>query len=182
VALALTAATGLTLASPAHAVSRFEDGFDGNPYLRWTVHYDHGRSFVLLINNEQARTDNGGIWSAWFDAPSTVPARISSTPLLVDPLGTGPATCSAAAYVKKAGPGAHVPGDPRVQMTVLDRRGSVPTVLAGSTYTITNTTYGFAAFANYTYVPDRPVVVEISVTGGMAFVDDLIVNCVNIPR
>src|SRR5688500_4193260 len=87
----------MVAASPAQAgVSSVYDGFEGgNPYLFWNVRYDHGRSIVTLINHVEANTEFGGQWIAWFEAPGTAPARISSDAIVVPEPSGGQVTCRA---------------------------------------------------------------------------------------
>jgi hypothetical protein len=166
----------MVAANPAHAgVSSVYDGFEGgNPYLFWNVRYDHGRSIVTLINHVEANTEFGGQWLAWLEAPGTTPARISSDAIVVPEPSGGQVTCRASAYAKKAGDSV---GSPRVQMTVNSRSGSADTVIDGTTYTLTNLEYGRAEFAFWPYRANANLVVDISVTGGSAYVDDVSIRC-----
>ncbi|RSM57991.1 hypothetical protein DMB66_31305 [Actinoplanes sp. ATCC 53533] len=167
---------GVVAANPAQAgVSTVSDGFEGgNPYLFWNVRYDHGRSIVNLINHVNANTEFGGQWLAWLEAPGTVPARISSDAIVLPEPSGGQVTCRAQAWAAKAGDSV---GSPRVQMSVNSRSGSVDTVIAGTTYTLTDTEYGRAEFAFWPYRANANLVVDISVTGGSAYVDDVSIRC-----
>ncbi|GIF02208.1 hypothetical protein [Paractinoplanes rishiriensis] len=175
-ALTLLAA-GVVTAIPAQAgVVTVQNGFEGNPYEFWNARYTEGSSIVNLVPHADARPTNGGRKAAWFDAPGNVPARISTNALFLPEPSGGQVTCRAEMYLKKAD--APTPTDnPRVQLTVSERRGIVDTVIDGSTYTLTNTDYGRAEFAFWPYRRDANLIVEISVTGGMAYVDDLFVRC-----
>ena len=167
---------GVVAANPAQAgVSSVYDGFEGgNPYLFWNVQYDHGRSIVNLINHEKANTEFGGQWLAWLEAAGTVPARITSDPIRVPEPSGGQVTCTAEAYARKAGDSV---GTPRVRMAVNSRSGSVDTVIAGTTYTLTNLEYGRAQFASWPYRANANLVLDISATGGAAYVDDVSIRC-----
>ncbi|WP_203791287.1 hypothetical protein [Paractinoplanes rishiriensis] len=172
----------MVTAIPAQAgVVTTQNGFEGNPYDFWNAHHTEGSSIVNLITHVEARPTNGGEFAAWFDAPGTVPARISTNALVLPRPSGGQVTCRAEMYLKKGimGVPTFTPpptGNPRVQLTVNERRGSVDTVIDGSTYTLTNTDYQRAEFASWPY-RDGNIVVTVSVTGGAAFADDLFVRC-----
>jgi hypothetical protein len=160
---------GLFVSHPASAETIVTDGFEGNPYDFWQTRDTPGDSIVWLGNHQQARTGSG---AAVFDAPFDVPARISRTMPVAPPDG-GAERCDAHAYVRK---NPDSTANPRVQMTVVRRSGIADTVIDGTTYTLTNTEYGDAHFASFPNLASN-LAVEISVTGGMVFLDDVSISC-----
>jgi hypothetical protein len=81
----------MVVASPAHASTSVTDGFEGNPYDRWTVSVVPGFSLAELTNHQRARS---GANVAWLEAypPSVYSARVYRS-LTLDRPGGGPAWC-----------------------------------------------------------------------------------------
>ncbi|HYN94953.1 MAG TPA: hypothetical protein VES42_13980 [Pilimelia sp.] len=170
-ALALVGGGGYA-AGPASAATSVVDGFEGNPYTNWSTRDTPGDSFVWLGDHTQSRT---GINSGHFYAPFDVPAR-AYRPVVVDRPSPNPSWCYAEAWLKRAPVWHNNPGTekkPRVSLVI--RNGLV--VVGGTTYTLENFEYRRAPFASFRYrQPD--LTVDISVTNGMAYVDDVTVWCV----
>jgi hypothetical protein len=182
VAAVLTTVGGsLFLAVPAQAVTSVYENFEGNPYEQWSTRDTPGDSFVWLGDHTQART--GGTHAAQLWAPFDVPARAWRTITIDRPVG-GPVTCYGEAYLKRAPTLRAMPGtdkQPRVRIFIKDGGAFGTVVLGGNTYDLANFEYGRAAFAIFPY--RNPVMtVEISVTGGLAYVDDVTVRCTLDPR
>ncbi|GIE97723.1 hypothetical protein [Paractinoplanes rishiriensis] len=181
---AIVAAAALTLgvffAVPARADTAVYEGFEGNPYEQWTTRDTPGDSLVWLGDHTQART---GTHAAQLWAPFDVPARAYRTITVDRPIG-GPVTCYGEAYLKRAPTLRGMPGtdkQPLVRIFIKDGGAFGTVVLGGNTYDLANFEYGRAAFATFAY--RNPVMtVEISVTGGLAYVDDLSVRCLLDPR
>lgn len=166
---------GLITASPAEAgVTSVENGFEGNPYYFWKVDYDEGDSIVTLINHVDAHNGAGG-YLAWFDAPSSVPARIYAGPLTVPrPSGTQ-VMCTANAFIAKATGWA---GSVRFTLKIRTHAEQDGINIDSSSYTLpaTSTGWGRAEFAHWPY-QDTNLFIDISVTGGMGYVDDVSIQC-----
>jgi hypothetical protein len=166
--LAMTGA-GLVDGTSAQAASSVTDGFEGNPYDRWTAQDQPGDSLVWLGNHLQRRT---GTNAAMFDAPFEVPARISRE-IVVDRPTPQPVTCAAEAWVKKS---PSETGSPRIRMGIRTTGTSEGIYIEIHTYTLTNTTYAHASFASFDYQTPNLTVV-FSVTGGIVYLDDVTVWC-----
>jgi hypothetical protein len=163
-------------ASPAQAATAVTDGFEGNPYDRWTEEEVSGFSIVELTNHQRARS---GANIAWLEAypPSGYSARVYRTVTVDRPPG-GPVWCYGEAYLMRSSYG--IPRPENVQVTLRIRAGgpSGPTV-AGTSYTLTReheTHYWHAAFASFAYRPD-PLTIDLSARSGTVLVDDVSVWC-----
>ncbi|MGN9907555.1 hypothetical protein ACTMTJ_08390 [Phytohabitans sp. LJ34] len=160
---------GVSVASPAQAATSVADGFEGNPYDFWTTVDQPGDSLVWLGNHKDRRTGSG---AAVFDAPFEVPARIHR-PVIVDRPTGGAVWCYAEAWVRK------VPGTqttPRARLGIRSTGASDGIYIDRSTYDLTNTDWGRAAFASFAYQTST-LTVDISVTRGEIFLDDVTVWC-----
>jgi hypothetical protein len=169
IVLALTGAS-LVVATPAQAATSVTDGFEGNPYDRWTTQDQPGDSFVWLGNHLQRRTGTNG---AYFDAPFEVPARAYRS-MIVERPTPGASRCFAEAWMKAHPPPAG--GTPRVRIVIRGTGAAEGIYIVRTTYDLTNFEYGRAAFANFSYKTAN-LTVDISVTGGLAYVDDVSVWC-----
>lgn len=176
-AAALTsAAASVLVPSPAWAATAVTDGFEGNPYDRWTGEEVRGFSIVELTNHQRART---GANIAWLEAypPSAYSARTYRSVNLDRPPG-GPVWCYGEAYLMRSAYG--IPRPENVRVTLQIRAGGPSgTRISGATYELTHeheTTYWHAAFASFAYQPGQ-LTIDISARSGTVLVDDVSVWC-----
>jgi hypothetical protein len=176
-AAALTSVVASVLiAGPAQASSSVTDGFEGNPYERWTEEEVRGFSIVELSNHQRARN---GANLAWLEAypPSVYSARIyrSVTP---DAL-VGPGWCYGDAYLMRSNIQPARPENVRVTLQIR-AGGPSGARLSGATYELTpdhQTSYVWARFASFAYQPG-PLTIDISARSGTVLVDDVSVWCI----
>lgn len=169
-AAVLTLATGgLFAITPAHADTRIEDSFEGNPYRRWTVEEEPGRSLAFLGDHQDARTRDN---VAWLDAfpPSEFVAWARSTITVARP-DPGPVVCNAEVYLRKAG----YAGRPDRASVVLRVHAGGRTI-SDTTVGVTLTAWQRATFRQFAY-QDGPITVAIGVYHATVLVDDLTVWC-----
>ena len=81
--------------------------------------------------------------------------------------------CYAEAWVKKS---PSETGTPRIRMGIRATGASEGVYIRRSTYDLTNTEYGHATFASFDYQTPN-LTVDISVTRGLVYVDDVAVWC-----
>jgi hypothetical protein len=167
---------GVYLAIPAQAATSVADGFEGNPYDNWVTRDTPGDSLVWLGDHTQSRTGGN---AGHFYAPYDVPAR-ASRPMIVDRPSPNPSWCFGEAWLKRAPTWPGQPGtekQPRVRLQIRAGGLAGTVILAATTYDLANFEYGRAAFASFAYRQPE-LTVDISVTNGMAYVDDVTVWCI----
>jgi hypothetical protein len=164
------------IAGPAQASSSATDGFEGNPYDRWTEDEVRGFSIVELTNHRRARN---GANIAWLEAypPSVHSARIYRTVTVDPPLG-GPAWCYGEAYVMRSNIQLARPENVRVTLQIR-AGGPSGARLSGTAYELTpdhETSYAWLNFASFAYQPG-PLTIDISARSGTVLVDDVSLWC-----
>jgi hypothetical protein len=184
-ALALLAG-GVFVALPAQASTTVTDGFEGNPYDRWTPVGVRGFSFVELQNHSRARTGSN-IARLGAYPPSTSSARVYRSVTVDNPGGCCGSTCFGEAYLYR----------PRLALispdgTIRESRPEKPSVtlqlrsggpagprISGATFELEPNMSDFErfSFANFAYQAG-PYTVDISVLSGDVFVDDVTVWCI----
>jgi hypothetical protein len=173
---------GLSVATPAYAVTEVSEGFEGAfPYDVWGIVESQPRSMVYLGNHASRNTGNNlarlhgtndvyaQIYSRYgvvLERPGPQPICGASVMMTLSAQSlANPATRNATVYLRLwAGTARNVPPLSEI----------VHRVSHGEPYEL----YRFGGFA---FQPNTPIYFEISVTNGIVLVDDVFIRCIKQP-